>query len=222
MAATKSFGQRLLLNLGKRWIQVFIAFVAFAAVLYISQRVLGPKIVAKNVVKDPKVFKYLFCQECKFEIPYIPEQEDKTCPRCRPPKVGYLKATKESIKKGGDGNPWRFYNIAVMVEFTIMLAVLYYLLSRPIEADPTFYVINCIHCGLLLKYQPDGVDRFALCAGCDEIIKLPDEDEVMTTEDQEHVKESSVILAIESSLIESGHMKPRTMDGESPNGSEGT
>lgn len=229
MAVQKSFGQRVLANLMKRWLQVFIAFVAFAIASYVTQRVLGPKEIAKNAVKDPKVYKYLCCSECRFEIPYNTDQENIICPKCKPPKVGYFKAAKESIKNGGDRNPWRMYNIGIAVEATTLLALIYLILSRPIKADPTFYVVNCIHCGLLLKYQPDGVDRFAICAGCDEIIKLPDADEVMTTEDQEQVKESSVILAMESSLIESGHIKPRVLDGEAsdeaktdePNGSKG-
>lgn len=203
MPAPQTFGQRVLANLKKRWIQVFLSLLALCGAVYAAQRVLGPK-EAKAGPKDAAVYKYLTCSECKFEMSYNPEQENKTCPKCKPPTVGYLTAAKESIKKGGDGSPWRRYNIAVAVAAVVWLAVVYLLLSRPVAAAPTEFVVNCLHCGLALRYKPDGCDQYALCPGCEQVVKLPDADEAMTQDDQNDAKETALLTAIEQDLRDSG------------------
>lgn len=222
MPAPQTFGQRVLANLKKRWVQVFLSLLVFCASTYVAQRYLGPKDGAKAAAKDPKEFKYLYCSECHFEISYNPEQENKVCPKCKPPKVGYLTAARESIKKGGDGNPWRRYNVAVAVEAVAWLAVVYFLLSRPVEAAPTAFVVNCLHCGLELRYTPDGFDRYALCPGCEQVVKLPDADEAMTPDDRNEVKETALLTAIEQDLRASGTIVDADPeDGEAADAAKG-
>lgn len=213
MAAPKSFGQRVLANLKKRWTQVFLCVLAFCVGLLVTQRVLGPKAEAKNAPKDPNVYKFLRCSECKLEMPYNPEQADRNCPKCRPPKVGFLTPAKESVKTGGDRNPWQRYNIAVIVEGVLLLAAVYYFLSRPVEAVPTEFVLTCPHCGTGLQYTPAGFDQYALCGGCEQVIKLPDEDEAMTREDQQLVKENNLLTVMEADLRQSGHIVDPAAEG---------
>ncbi len=214
MATQKSFGKRVLANLKTKTGQLLLCMALFGGVVWVSAKLLGPK-DAPKVGQATDEYKYLVCNECKLEVLYNREMDRHTCPKCQPPKVGYLMPSKTSVKSGGDGNPWRRYNIAVGVEFIVFLMVIVYLLSRPVADVPTDYILNCLHCGLALRYQPDGFDQYALCPGCDQVIKLPDEEEAMTQEDQEDVKEANILTTMEADLRGSGHIvDPTEEDGE--------
>ncbi|QEL18382.1 hypothetical protein [Limnoglobus roseus] len=221
MPKQKSFGQRVLANLKKKVVQLLLATALLGGIVWGSARLLGPKTLDRvdtaGQARAKEEYKYLICNSCKLEVLYTAELDNHTCPKCQPPKVGYLMPSKTSIKSGGDGNPWRRYNVAVAIEAVLYLALIYYLLSRPVDETPTEFVLTCLHCGLSLQYKPDGFDQYAICPGCEQVIKLPDEDEAMTREDQEHVREMTILTAMELDLRKSGTIVDADAENGEPN-----
>src|SRR5262245_7620159 len=96
--------------------------------------------------------KFMHCNVCKQEMIYQPKLAGSRCPRCKPPNIGTLVATRESIGAGG-GNPWRTLNIAVSIEAIVLLGVVVLILSYPPRAAKLDYgYTQCNNCGRRLRF----------------------------------------------------------------------
>jgi Zn-finger nucleic acid-binding protein len=195
----KSWWKRAVANLKNRWVQVLATLIILAIAVGASKVVFGPKAVKANEAKDPNVFKYLHCDQCGTELAYNKELDGKMCPRCRPPKTGFFIATKESVKTGSQTNPWKWYNIAVVVESVVALGMVYYFLSRPVvEAATQFFVVSCPRCSQSLRYSARSHGGAGLCPRCKGLIRFPDEDDAVSENEHARRKEEELVLQIES------------------------
>ena len=202
MATKKPLAQRVVINLQQKWLQVFLSFVLVVAWVQLMPRLLGPKKLAPGEKQKTDQFKFMHCTECNLEIPFNEELNNRPCTKCRPPKVGFFSATKNSVKSGsGDASPWVYYNYGLILTSISYLGLLYYILSRPIAAPRSnVFVSKCLHCGEYLKYGPDGHDKYVECPKCLNLLKLPDEDEALTAEDHNEDRVDKLILNMETEL----------------------
>src|SRR5713226_8122575 len=109
--------------------QVGILVVATGLVLLLTWFFLAPR--GKSRSAD---YKFVYCKQCKAEVPYDAKLLDAPCLRC-PTKDGVLVPVVESTRgKGGAGvdslpNPWKWFYVAASLEANVFLGLLTYILS---------------------------------------------------------------------------------------------
>jgi Zn finger protein HypA/HybF involved in hydrogenase expression len=163
----------------KRWVQVRITVVAGVLVAGVCARLFAPRERQKS---DKAGYKYLHCDQCRMEMTYNPELEGRRCPKCQPPKTGYLQPTESSIKSGsGDPSPWKWVYIASAVDALATLGVVVYL---PVP-DPTatFFVCNCPHCNQRMRFRQVSLGGLGMCPKCKRPVRFPDEDDAVLEAD---------------------------------------
>src|SRR5262245_60061266 len=126
-AARGGWSRTAVRNLRRRWVQLLLVFVGFGAAFATSGALLSPP-PDKSRPAAEKEYQYLHCDQCKMEIPYNPDLAEKPCPKCQPPKAGFFRPTRTSVKEGGDPSPWRWYNLALAVESLATGGAVVYLL----------------------------------------------------------------------------------------------
>ena len=202
MAVQKPLAQRVVVNLRKKWLQVFLSVVVLAGWVQLMPRLLGPKKLAQGEKQKTDEFKFLHCERCNLEIPFNEQLNGRPCTKCVAPNTGYFVPTKNSIKSGsGDASPWIKYNYGLILTSISYLGLLYYILSRPVEPPRSnVFVSKCLHCGEYLKYGPDGHSRYVECPKCVQLLKLPDEDEALTADDHNEDRVDKLLTKLETEL----------------------
>jgi hypothetical protein len=207
---SKPLGRRILANMRSKWAQVMISALAFTIILLVSHKLTVKKkaVTAAEKAKEASEFKFMHCDFCRREMPYNESLANKRAQgcACRGTEVGYWTPTKDSAKAGGD-DPLRWFYSAVFVESIVWLAVLYFLLSRE-DDTPEFFFVKCVHCGVVLRYTASGYDLLVACVNCEQPIRLPDEDESMSREEQDEVKAIEAVEGYEKQLRKSGYRFP--------------
>lgn len=172
----KSWVHHTKLALRKRWVQVCLLVLVWGFAVALSWSSLAPKKEKRNAAD----YKFLHCEQCKTEMPFNLDLDGKRCPKCQPPKTGFLVPTVESIKTGSELTPWRWLYLAVFVECVCLLGGVVYLLYLPV-ADPksVYYVLPCPHCGQRLRYRGVSLGQLGSCARCKRMIRFPEEEEAL-------------------------------------------
>lgn len=178
----KPFVRRVQQALRKRWVQVCnIALVWLLAGL-VTPAFLGPKAITKSATVE---YKFMHCDACKFELPYNKDIAFKRCAKCRPPTVGFMTPTEDSVK-GSKAmlSPWGKVYAAWFVETVIMLAAVVYVLYLPVaDLTKVFYVLVCPHCAQRLRYRAVSLGGIGSCSRCKRMIRFPEEDDAVLEED---------------------------------------
>ena len=78
-------------------------------------------------------------------------------------------------------SPWSKVYIAAFVETVVMLAVVTFLLSRPVP-DPTtaLFVVACPNCGQRLRYRAVSHGGLGSCSRCKRMFRFPDEHDAVS------------------------------------------
>jgi Zn-finger nucleic acid-binding protein len=142
----------------------------------------GPKPRAKG---DTSMYKFLHCDQCNLEMTYAQNLDGKRCPKCLPPKSGFMVPTEKSIKSGsGAMPPWTKVYVGTFVETVVMLGVMVYLMYLPV-ADPTkmFFVVACPTCSQRLRYRAVSHGGLGSCSRCKRMLRFPDESDAVSEEE---------------------------------------
>lgn len=219
MPQQRGFLQRVGLALTYRWLQVLIATATLAATISGSALLLVPKAATKQSVAKAGGYKYMHCDTCNFEIPYVTGKENTPAVgcKCKKPIVGYWVATLDAQPKAGETapNPRKWFYTAVLVEGLLYLVAVYALLARPVEERKTF-VLRCLGCRNLLQYKKSGFGVFVQCPTCDQVLKLPDEDEAMTMDEYEEEVAASTADVYEAQLRAAGYLPSQQVPPADP------
>jgi hypothetical protein len=152
-------------------------------VMVVTVSKFGPKTPEKGAAKDDKKYKYVHCDNCKMELPYNADMVEKRCPKCLPPnKEGYFVPTEVSIKSRlGQVNPWTRIYVALFIETVAMLAVITYLMYRPVP-DPAsmYFIVSCPYCNQRLRYRAVSHSGQGACSRCKRILRFPDEEDAVS------------------------------------------
>src|SRR5262245_10247291 len=105
MSNPKPWYRRGLKNLRKRGVQGVLVVMAGGLAVAVTFRVLVPRPAVGTKDKEAAGYKFLHCNQCLMEMSFNPELDGRRCTRCQPPKTGFLVATKDSIRAGGDASP---------------------------------------------------------------------------------------------------------------------
>jgi hypothetical protein len=174
----KTWVRHVKLAIQKRWVQLCIVLLLWLFAMLLTTLILKPKTIAKE---DTSQFKFVRCDVCKMELPYQPEIANKRCPKCAPPKTGFLIPTTSSLKSGSGGlDPWRWVYSGLFVETIGFLAGIVYLLYLPVS-DPTkiYYVLPCPYCAQKLRYRAVSLGQIGSCSRCKRMIRFPEEEEAV-------------------------------------------
>ena len=90
--------------------------------------------------------------------------------------------TEASIKSGmGALPPWTKVYVASFVATVVMLALVTFLLYRPV-VDPrtVYYVVACPHCNQRLRYRAVSHGGLGSCTRCKRMLRFPDEESAVT------------------------------------------
>jgi phage FluMu protein Com len=188
----RTWVQHVKLAIRKRWVQLCILLLFWLLVMTVTTLVLKPKSIPKE---DTSQYKFIRCDVCNLELPYSQETANKKCPKCRPPKVGYMLPQKESIKSGsGQLDPWRWVYSGLFVETLGLLASVVYLLYLPVS-DPTkvYYVLSCMHCSQKLRYRAVALGGIGSCSRCKRMLRFPDEEDAVLEVDVLKAEELAAI-----------------------------
>ena len=118
-------------------------------------------------------FKFMHCDTCRTEMVYNTNLAWKSCPRCQPPKMGTLIATRESIHEGG-ANPWRRLKIALSFESVCLLGAVVFLLYHPPKlAASTYRRMRCPTCKRVLRFPPERAGGEGMCPACNSLFGYP-------------------------------------------------
>src|SRR5262245_56732682 len=125
--------------------------------------------------KAPSDARFMHCDTCRVEMVYNEKLAGGRCPRCQPPKVGMLVATRDSIAGGGTGSPWRSLVIALSFEFVLMLGAVVLILSFPPKSVQSSYgYTQCKNCGTKLRFPASRAGRGAgWCPLCKAMFAYP-------------------------------------------------
>jgi hypothetical protein len=188
----KNWVRHLKLAIRKRWVQLCIALFFWLLVVLLTALLLKPKTIAKG---DTSQFNFLRCDVCKMELPYNPDVANKRCPKCLPPKTGFLLPVTDSLKSGSGGlDPWRWVYSGVFLETVAFLAGIVYLLYLPV-VDPTkvFYVLACPYCAQKLRYRAVSLGEIGSCSRCKRMIRFPEEEDALSEADVLKAEEQASI-----------------------------
>ncbi len=177
-----SWLKRLKRAIRKRWAQVCIVGLVWLVAVSVSVRHYGPKKVEKATEADAEKYKFLHCDKCNTELSYNKELVGKPCPRCPAPNTGFYVPTEASIKSGsGAMSPWMKVYVATLVETVVMLAVVTFLLYRPVP-DPTtaYFVVVCPYCNQRLRYRAVSHGGLGSCSRCKRMLRFPPEEDAVT------------------------------------------
>ena len=202
----KNWVRHVRLAARKRWVQLGIGLLLWLLVGLLTTLVLKPKVIAKG---DTSQFKFVRCDVCQMELPYSQDMANKRCPKCAAPKTGFLLPAKESLKAGGELDPWRWVYSALFVETVIFLACIVFLLYLPV-ADPTkvYYVVCCPYCAQKLRYRAVSLGGIGSCSRCKRMIRFPEQEDavleadVLKAEEQAAVAEQRALLEQEEEMTE--------------------
>lgn len=210
MPSRKPLGRRILSNLGRKWVQVTISFLVFVLTLLGSYRLLvkAPPVTDAEKKKQLEEFKFMHCDKCMKELPFNKELVDKPAKgcSCKPGDGGFWVGTKESVKSGGDWQ-YQWFATAALVEGVLWMAVLWFLLARK-DDTPDYFYVRCLHCRAILQFTPAEFDSLIECPNCEQPVRLPDEDEAMTSEDYQELHTDATLSQYESRLRASGYVFP--------------
>jgi hypothetical protein len=174
----KSWVRHVKLAIQKRWVQLCIVLLLWLLIMPVTVLLLKPKTIAKG---DTSQFQFVCCDVCKIELPYNPDIANKRCPKCLPPKTGFLIPAVSSIKSASGGlDPWRWVYSGLFVETIGFLAGVVYLLYLPVT-DPTktYYVLPCPHCAQKLRYRAVSLGQIGSCSRCRRMIRFPEEEDAV-------------------------------------------
>ncbi len=207
----KPLGKRVLANLGRKWVQVVIAFLVFVLVLFAAHRVFikPPPVSDAEKKKAESEFKFMHCDKCNKEMDYNKELANKLsrggC-KCPPGDTGYWTPTRESMASGGDPSERWFYT-SILIGTTMLMSALWFLLARK-DATPTHFYLPCLHCKEVLRYTKNGFDKLVECPSCDQPIRLPSEEEALSQEDQQDEVVDGTIDRYAARLKATGYQFP--------------
>jgi hypothetical protein len=179
---TKRWKQRARRTFRRRWVQVSLVLLFWLMVMVVTVSRYGPKTPAKGAAQDTSKFKYVHCDNCKLELPYNPDLVEKRCPRCQPPKEGFFVPSEFSVKSRlGQTNPWTPIYVALFIETVAMLALVTYLLYRPVP-DPTsaYFIVSCPYCNQRLRYRAVSHGGQGACSRCKRILRFPEEEDAVS------------------------------------------
>jgi hypothetical protein len=154
-------------------IRVCVTLIVGIIVILLTIRLLRPRPEA------PGDAKFMHCDVCKQEMLYNPKLAGGKCPRCQPPKIGTLIATKSSVGQGY-GNPWRQLNIALGFEGIILLGAVVWILSTPPRGagQIQYAYTQCKNCGRRLRFPAHRAGAGAgWCPLCKAMFRYPTEQE---------------------------------------------
>lgn len=192
----KSWVRHVKLAIRKRWVQLCIVSILWLFIMLLTTLILKPKTVAKE---DTSQFKFIRCDVCKMEMPYNPELANKRCPKCLPPKTGFMLPATQSLKVGAFSDPWRWVYSGLFVETLGFLAGIVYLLYLPLT-DPTkiYYVLPCPHCAQKLRYRAVSLGGIGSCSRCKRMIRFPEEEDAVLEMDALKAEEQAAIAEYHS------------------------
>jgi phage FluMu protein Com len=159
---------------------VLIWLIVMAA----TDRKLSPKQPAKG--GDTSRFKFMHCDNdsCRLEMAYNKDMDGKRCPKCQPPKEGYMVGSETSIKGATQLPPMVRVYVALFVETVLMMGVLTYLMYREVPDPGTqYFVIACPFCNQRLRYRAVSHGGQGACPKCKRIIRFPDQEDAVTEEE---------------------------------------
>jgi hypothetical protein len=200
----KNWVRHVKLAAKKRWVQLCMALLLWLMVGLLTTLALKPKVIAKG---DTSQFKFIRCDVCKMELPYSPDMANKRCPKCLPPKTGFLLPAKESLKEGaGALDPWRWVYSAVFLETVIFLAAIVYLLYLPVaDLTKVYYVVCCPYCAQKLRYRAVSAGEIGSCSRCMRMIRFPEQEDAVLEADVLKAEEQAA-LAEQQALLEQEEM----------------
>jgi hypothetical protein len=164
----------------------------------------GPKTPVKGAAQDTSKFKYVHCDNCKLELPYTPEMVEKRCPRCQPPKEGFFVPSETSVKSRlGQTSPWTRIYVALFIETVVMLALLTYMLYRPVP-DPAsvYFIVSCPYCNQRLRYRAVSHGGQGACSRCKRILRFPDEEDAVSEAQTLKAEEEAALASAAAAAAE--------------------
>jgi hypothetical protein len=151
-------------------IRVLIAMIVGVLVMAGSVRWLWPRPLPAGESR------FMHCDVCGVELVYNARLAGGHCPRCQPPRVGTLIATRDSVGQGA-GNPRQKLYITLSIEAVILLGVVVYFLYHPPRAAQIQYgYTKCRNCNRKLRYRADRAGEGAgWCPQCKAVFAYPAE-----------------------------------------------
>jgi len=178
----------------QKLVRVAVLILTMGLAVMISLLFLAPR--GKKKLAE---YKFMHCKQCKWEQPFKEQLLKSPCTYC-PKKDGELVPTVESMRgKGGSLaaenslNPWKWFNISLLIESVLFLGGLVYILrAREKEAAVKHLYCNCPHCKWRLRFRESLVGKGGQCPRCKRLFKFPEgeeaEKEEFPQEQEEHTE----------------------------------
>jgi hypothetical protein len=134
-------------------------------------------------------YKFMHCEVCGFETAFNSKAVAQPCPHCKPPTIGRLVPTPESVVNPPP-SPYRQLFAVLLIEGVCILGALVFLLYHPPPPpDAVYYYTHCpnLKCRRKMRYPASRAGAAAQCPLCKTTVINP------TVEEQQFWRGASFV-----------------------------